>query len=218
MNYVSLVVAGELLHLLPQRALFWPRRDTLLLADPHFGKAASFRAGGIPVPGGTTGANLARLDAALAATGATRLVCLGDLLHARAGRVELTVDEVSTWRQRYPDLELLLVRGNHDRHAGDPPASWGIRCVDGPFADPPFCLRHLAEPDPTGYTLAGHLHPALQVGRGAMAETVACFYFGKEVGILPAFGEFTGTGLVRPEPGDRVFLLAEEEVIPVTVP
>jgi len=212
---LHLKVAGQRLELLPQRALYWPGRETLFIADPHFGKAAAFRAGGIPVPGGTTGENLARLDAALATTGATRLVCLGDLLHTRAGRVDQTLAEVAAWRAGYPDLEWFLVRGNHDRHAGDPPASWRIVCIDEPFADAPFVWRHLPEPDPDGYTLAGHRHPAVCVGSGPLAETVSCFYFGEKVGILPAFGEFTGNALIHPEPGDRVFVLAGAEVIAI---
>ena len=82
---LELTVAGERVQALAEAALYWPARQTLFVADLHLGKAASFRASGIPVPGGTTAGNLARLERALAATGAKRLVCLGDLLHARAG-------------------------------------------------------------------------------------------------------------------------------------
>ena len=56
------IVAGETLTLFPERAAFWQRENTLLVADVHFGKAAAFRAGGIPVPGGTTAEALGRLD------------------------------------------------------------------------------------------------------------------------------------------------------------
>ena len=49
---VAVAVAGETLLLLPERAAFWPREKTLLIADPHWGKAGGFLmgAGGIPVP------------------------------------------------------------------------------------------------------------------------------------------------------------------------
>ena len=43
-------VAGERLVLLPEMAAYWERAGTLLVADPHFGKAAAFRAAGIPEP------------------------------------------------------------------------------------------------------------------------------------------------------------------------
>jgi DNA ligase-associated metallophosphoesterase len=207
--------AGEALWLLPERAVYWPAQRTLLLADPHFGKAAAFRAGGIPVPAGTTADNLARLDSALAATGATQLVCLGDLLHARAGRVARTVEAVAVWRARHEQLQWLLVRGNHDRHAGDPPPAWRITCLDEPVVDAPFVWRHEPREAEEGYVLAGHVHPAVRLGRGALAETLPCFVFGRRVGILPAFGDFTGQATLRPQPEDRLFVLAGDEVIAV---
>ncbi|HET7427286.1 MAG TPA: DEAD/DEAH box helicase, partial [Gemmatimonadales bacterium] len=60
MTDVGLRLAGEDLVLLPERALFWPRTATLVVADLHWGKAATFRAAGIPIPTGTTGEDLAR--------------------------------------------------------------------------------------------------------------------------------------------------------------
>jgi DNA ligase-associated metallophosphoesterase len=209
---VELDVAGERLQALAEAALFWPEQQTLFVADAHFGKGASFRAGGIPVPDGTTAGNLSRLDQALTRTGATRLIFLGDLLHARAGRAEQTVERVTAWRKRYQELDCLLVRGNHDRHAGDPPTEWKVGCLDAPFVQEPFVLLHEPAETEEGYVLAGHLHPAVRVGRGKLAETLPCFLFGKRKALLPAFGEFTGTATVRPEPGDRVIILAEGEV------
>jgi uncharacterized protein len=209
---IEIVVAGEQLVLLGEGGLYWPARATLFIADPHFGKAASFRANGIPVPGGTTGGNIARLESALSQTGAQRLICLGDLLHARSGRSEQTLAAVTAWREQRPALEWLLVRGNHDRHAGDPPEAWQVRCIDAPLLEAPFVLQHEPAEASEGYALAGHVHPAARVGRGKLAEQLPCFLFGQRQALLPAFGEFTGMALVRPQPGDRVFVLAGGEV------
>src|SRR4051812_23436111 len=95
---VTLEIEGEPVVLMPEHALWLPERRTLLVADAHFGKAATFRAGGIFVPRGTTATTLARLDAALARTDATRIVFLGDLLHAREGRSPETLRLVAEWR------------------------------------------------------------------------------------------------------------------------
>ena len=209
-------LAGERLVLLPERLAWWEARDTLLVADPHWGKGATFRAGGIPVPHGTTHGNLARLDSALERTGARRVVFLGDYLHARQGRAPGTLQALSEWRERHPALDLLLVRGNHDRHAGDPPAGARVECVDAPYPDPPFVLSHFPEPDPAGYVLAGHLHPAVKlVGRGRQREQLPCFWLGPSVGVLPSFGDFTGSLVVEPSPRDRVFVVAEDRVIEI---
>ena len=43
-------ISGEQLDLLPEKAIWWPRRRTLLVADVHCGKDATFRAMGVPVP------------------------------------------------------------------------------------------------------------------------------------------------------------------------
>jgi uncharacterized protein len=217
MSDVLLDIAGEDVRLLPERALFWPRACTLVVADVHWGKAATFRAAGIPIPGGTTTEDLARLDRAIQRTGARRLVVLGDLFHARPGRVATrTLATLRQWRQRTGEVEIQLVRGNHDRHAGDPPADLRINCLNAPAFVPPFVLRHQPEPSPEGYTLAGHVHPALVVsGPALQRERLPCFLVQPRVMLLPAFGSFTGSAAVYPEACDRAFVVADGEVLAV---
>lgn len=218
-GHAYIQVQGERLVLLPERAVFWECASTLLVADAHWGKAATFRASGIPVPRGTTLGGLARLDAVLGRTAARRIVFLGDYLHARRGRSPSTLRALAEWRARNLDVELVLVRGNHDRHAGDPPLELGLRCVDPPLIEPPFALAHFPDPEPGGYVLAGHLHPGVHlVGRGRQRERLPCFWFGPGGAVLPAFGDFTGLAAVTPESGDRVFVVAGEEVIEIPGP
>ena len=81
-------LGDERFSLLPQRAAYWPAERLLVLGDLHFGKAATFRSRGIPVPGGTTRENLSVLDALLATHDVQRVLFLGDFLHARAGQEE----------------------------------------------------------------------------------------------------------------------------------
>ena len=64
-------VAGQELILMPERAAFWERTQTLFIADAHWGKAATFRAHAIPIPMGTTTADLARLTSSLSDDSAT---------------------------------------------------------------------------------------------------------------------------------------------------
>ena len=125
-------LCGERVSLHAQRALHWPAGGTVFVADVHLGKAASFRAGGVPLPRGSTQADLARLSSLVSSTGAARLVVLGDFLHARAGRVAALDASFKAWRATQPHLQLVLVRGNHDDRAGDPPPDWGIEVVAEP--------------------------------------------------------------------------------------
>ncbi|HWK89916.1 MAG TPA: ligase-associated DNA damage response endonuclease PdeM [Longimicrobium sp.] len=211
---LEIEAAGERLVLLPERAVYRPERDELLVADAHWGKAAAFRTLGVAVPGGTTRGGLARLSQALARTGARRLVVLGDLLHARAGRQPRTLDEIAAWRQAHAGLEITLVRGNHDRGAGDPPDDLRITCCDEPCAAPPFLYVHHPREDARGYVLGGHVHPSVTLrGAGRQRTRLPCFHFGPRVGVLPAFGDFTGTADVAVRPGDRVFVAAQGAVV-----
>jgi DNA ligase-associated metallophosphoesterase len=213
---ICVELAGESVVLLAERALLWERAATLIVADVHLGKAAAFRAAAIPIPGGTTTAALARLTTALDRTGASRLLLLGDFFHARSGRAARTLAAIAEWRERHADLEILLVRGNHDRGAGDPPPEWRFDCRDEPWSEPPFAFRHHPAEEPSGYVLAGHLHPAVSLsGLGRQRERLPCFLFGQRMGILPAFGDFTGGAAVRPHPGDRVFAVAGDEIISI---
>lgn len=208
----ELPLGGSTLRLLAERAAFLPACGMLLVADAHFGKAASFRRLGVPVPEATTLGTLARLDAALAATGAHCVVFLGDLLHSAGGRSAGTLEAFARWRRQHAGLQLVLVRGNHDGHAGDPPSDWDVRCVDEPFEPeglPGLALCHHPAARPGRYVLAGHLHPAATIGgRGPGRLRLPCFHLGADVGVLPAFGEFTGSHVLARRPGDRVFVVA----------
>jgi DNA ligase-associated metallophosphoesterase len=209
-------VAGERLALLPERAAYWERAKTLLVADPHFGKAAAFRAAGVMVPRGTTTETLQRLGASLTYTGATRIVFLGDFLHAKEGRAPETLRTINEWRDRWSHIEMTLVRGNHDARAGDPPKEMRISCVSGVMAEPPFAFAHHPVRSDEGYVIAGHIHPGVTLrGAGKQASKLPCFWFGRETAVFPAFGEFTGLAVVNPVEGDRVWVVADGTVMSV---
>ena len=208
------MLPGARLALLPERAAFDAALRCLFVADAHIGKAVSFRRLGVPVPGGTTAEALGRLDAALAATGATRIVFLGDLLHSARAKAPGTMEAVAAWRNRHAALALTLVRGNHDHSAGDPPTALGIEVVDGPLRLGPWSLQHEPAPAPGAYALAGHIHPCVVLGGRANDRLrLPCFHFGLGVGVLPAFGPFTGMHALPRSAGDRVFAVAEGRVV-----
>jgi DNA ligase-associated metallophosphoesterase len=208
-------VAGEALQLLPQRAAYWPARHTLLIADIHFGKAAAFRAQGVPVPRGTTSDNLIRLDALIDAHDVRHIIFLGDFLHARASHAEATLNALRQWRARRPTLRLTLVRGNHDERAGDPPAALDIEIVDEPFEFGPFSFCHHPHMHAQGYVIAGHLHPVFRLAAAGDSVRLPCFVFGVDSGILPSFGAFTGGFAIDPQAQERIFVTTGEAVIAV---
>jgi uncharacterized protein len=205
--------AGETVCLLPERALWWPAGRTLFVADLHLGKAATYRALGQPVPAGTTRENLARLGALLLHYQPRQLVFLGDLLHAAQARTPSVLQGLAAWREGFAALDCVLVRGNHDSRAGDPPASLGIRVVDEPLALGPFAACHHPQHHETLGVIAGHLHPALNLsGSGRDRLRLPCFCLDAGLLVLPAFGEFTGGWSVPRLPGRRRYPIGDRRV------
>ncbi len=205
-------LAGERVLLLPQKALYWPARAMLIIADIHFGKAASFRARGVPVPRGTTTQNLEALDALMARYPTREIMFLGDFLHARAAHASATLAAMLAWRRRNGDLRLTLVRGNHDLRAGDPAAALGIDMVDEPHTVGAFSFCHHPDIAGDGYVLAGHVHPVYLLSSRLDSLRLPCFLAGPSRMILPSFGAFTGGHVVNPLPGEHVYVSSGEAV------
>jgi DNA ligase-associated metallophosphoesterase len=210
---VTIEVAGQAMVLLPQKAALLPASHTLLIADAHIGKATSFRALGVPVPGGTTSETLASLTALVARHEVRRIVFLGDFLHSARSHAAATLAAVARWRAQHPALQLVLVRGNHDDRAGDPPAELGFEVIDEPLREAGLALCHHPRPLPGAFVIAGHLHPCVSVqGRARERLRLPCFHLQAGMLVLPAFGSFTGMHPARRTSGDRVFAVAGDAV------
>ncbi len=208
----TMTIEGETVLLLAEKALYWPARRMLVIADIHFGKAAAFRALGVPVPRGTTTENLDALDALMAVYPVDELMFLGDFLHARASHAGATLAAMLAWRLRHPGLRLLLVRGNHDKRAGDPSAALGIDIVDEPYTVAPFSFCHHPDIAAPGYVLAGHVHPVYVLATRVDSLRLPCFQVGPSRMILPSFGSFTGGHPITPDTGERIFVAAGDAV------
>lgn len=190
----ELAFSGETLLLDADRVVLRPATGDLLLADPHFGKAATFRDRGIPVPDGAVERDLARLARHLSPGAATdddprgapawpvrRIVVLGDFFHAASSRSPEVIAALDDFRTRHPDVAWLLVRGNHDAHAGDPPASLGITCVDEPFGAGGIEYAHdpITEPQTAAVAaprLCGHVHPVAVLRARGDRLRLPCFH------------------------------------------
>ena len=128
---------------------------------------------------------------------------------------------VADWRDRHRELDILLVRGNHDRAAGDPPAAWGFRCVHEPLLEGGLAFAHDACDPPAGAhaVLAGHLHPVVAMapirGSGVKGARAPCFWLRPHCLVLPAFGSFTGGLVITPAAGDTVFVIGDGAVVRV---
>jgi len=206
-------LGGAALELLAAGAIHWRARRCLIVADAHFGKAATFRARGVPVPQGTTRETLARLEAVCARTQPASIVFLGDLFHAPEAHAPATLAALYAWRAAHAALEVVLVEGNHDRKAGAPPPDLGIEVRPEPWRIDGLALCHHPQFVPGAHALAGHLHPAVRIGgRADDSVRLPCFWLREGLAVLPAFGSFTGGARFDRAPGDRVVAIAEDRL------
>lgn len=202
------------MELLPERGLYWPERGLLAVADLHWGKSESFQQHGIPLPTGVLEDDLERLSRALRTTGARRLLLVGDLIHSRRGITAAVRERIATWRAGH-DVEMVLVRGNHDRHLKTLPPEWRLDVLETHTDEGPFRFAHHPEPATGRYSWAGHLHPVVRLSSGADRLRLPCFHLGPSVGILPAFSAFTGGVDMTRRAGERIFAIAGEAVVEV---
>ena len=198
--------------LLPSRTLFWPSRNILVVADLHLGRI-------VPrYPKIVEGVKqaLQRLSGALEHTQANRLLFLGDLFHMRNNYHHDVVHVFEQWRMRYSTVEMLLIRGNHERAMGDPPAQLQLTCMDPGYHESGVTFLH--EPrQMSQFTMCAHLHPCLLVPTNrALATTVPCFVWNEDYLYMPAF-EDTIPGRVVSRRFDEQYACIHNQMV-VTYP
>jgi DNA ligase-associated metallophosphoesterase len=202
---LTVTLAGEPMVLLGARAMHWPARGRLIIADLHLGKGNVFRRAGIAVPRGATQDDLRRLAHLAAMTAARELWIVGDVLHGPASHAGWR-ETWTQWRRDHGDLDVAALTGNHDRALGG--AALGIRQLGEAQADGPFLFRHMPYPDPQGrHVIAGHVHPKVRVP--GVPRAWPAFWLRPGITVLPAFSDFTGGLAMDAGQGDALVACVE---------
>ena len=203
MNACRFLFAGAELSLLGSGALWWAEANLLCLSDLHLGKSERMaRRGGDMLPPYEVRDTLARLEADIDATGARRVVCLGDSfddLEAVRGLSE----DTAVWLMRLmAGRHWIWIEGNHDP---GPVEFGGTHLAE--LHHPPLSFRHIARPGAAG-EVSGHFHPKARVKLRGCAVARPCALVDSDRIILPAYGTYTGglrsddaalTRLMRPD-------------------
>ncbi len=214
-NFPDIILHDNRFIALPQKAFYWQEENALLLADLHFGKSATFRVAGVPIPEGSTDDDLKRLSDAIESTGAKTVYFLGDLTHHRTGKTKEVIGKLQAWFEKYSDLEFYLMTGNHDKYSGPLDELPWIKVHDELVVREKFLLRHYPEKEAGYYVISGHLHPSVKLkGHGRERLRLACSVFRKNLAILQAFGSFTGNSTIEPKEGDTIFIAHNGDVYP----
>ena len=192
--------------LLPGRAAFLPASKSLIVADLHLGKAATFRERGLAVPEGSNASDLGRLKDIIDFKKPKQLVIAGDLFHSADGLSSSTIELFQEWLQNL-ELPVLLTEGNHDRR------SWFARHRFPIDVSPHLRLDELTithDPDDLSvreYGIAGHLHPGIRIKEAPRQSLKIAGFLVRHSKhlILPAFSEFTGIAPLKIGKEDQFF-------------
>lgn len=177
-----------------QRALFWERQQMLVLSDLHLGKAAHFRKNGIALPAQLSIDDLQRLADLVLHFNPRYVLIVGDLVHAGANS---EVALLGGFTARFPHIDFLLVKGNHDRFPLELLSELGISGVyDELLIEGLHFVHHPEQHIPGRYTISGHLHPGVAVRMpNKRFMNFPCYALTEAQLILPAFAKFTGTDM-----------------------
>lgn len=208
--------------------MFWEDEKALIVSDLHFGKTGHFRKSGIPVPPGIYKEDLQRLIAQIQYFQPRELIIVGDMFHSHANKeLELFLK----WRSDLSDINIRLIRGNHDILEENWYKKAGIQISSRNLSVNHFHFVHDISDQlnrkegyienlsgEISYFFSGHLHPGIRLqGVGKQSLCFPCFYFGKKYAVLPAFSRFTGVALIYPDAEEEVFAIVNQELICISI-
>ena len=195
----------------PSGAMFWKEKSVVMISDVHLGKISHFRKYGAAVPVNAIEKNFETLDTAVAHFEPKTICFLGDLFHSYIN---------AEWRLfekwvKGKGQKVILVTGNHDIISPLMYEKLGIRVVAEVLLED-FLLTHHPEQREGYFNFSGHIHPAIRLrGTGRQSLRLPCFFKNKSQMILPAFGEFTGSHVIKKGKGHEVYAIADSTVIKI---
>lgn len=201
-----------------QRCLFWEEEEALVLSDLHLGKSGHFRKHGIAVPQKIFTEDMQRLITVIAYFKPKRVIAVGDLFHSEANK---ELDLFLKWRNDFPNIDFVLVKGNHDilkkswyELAGITVHATSYRIGQFNFVHDPSEVCE--EPEGNSFVFCGHYHPGITIqGLAKQNLTFPCYYFTRKMAILPAFSKFSGLAMVRKSCDDMVYAIVNQSLVTI---
>lgn len=206
---------GQQLELYPEKVIYWREEKILICADLHLGKIIHFRKEGIAIPQKAIKEGLDRLEEMIHKISPEKVLFLGDLFHSTYNTDWIHFND---FLDKFAETEFILVVGNHDILEKEDYMTTRLRYIGEYLESGPFLFSHepLEQLIEGRYNICGHVHPAVALkGSARQRLKLPCFYFGDNTGILPAYGTFTGTAIIHPLEGEKVFVIADGKVIAV---
>jgi DNA ligase-associated metallophosphoesterase len=210
-------ISGISVYLLQEKAMFIPELQTLVISDLHIGKTAYFRKKGIALPFSEKDKTIENLKLLIKKLKPETLIFLGDLFHSFD---ESIIPQLEDCLFDFPEIQTILVKGNHDVFPERVYQNLKLTITETWYYKNLMFTHEPMETIEEGkYNIAGHIHPAVKVrGKGRQVMRLPCFYFGKSLALMPAFGYFTGAKTIIPKKGEHVFVLGDGLIFPMHHP
>lgn len=218
-SFAPLPFAGHEMALADGAALYWPAERAVLVADLHLEKASWHALHGAMLPPYDSRATIERLTRIVQASGARRVITLGDNFHDDAGALRLEPGARAMLEGLICATDFVWITGNHDEAMA---RSFGA-AVMRELEVGGITLRHEAKAGERRHEVSGHYHPKLRIRIRSRHIARPCAVLarqaragGAERMILPALGAFTG-GMDAAAPEIRA-ALQPAEILEALVP
>ncbi len=210
-HHHEIELKGETFLLLPQKAVYRPRKQQLILSDLHIGKASHFRKQGLAMPPQSHLKDIDTLHFLMDHWQPASVLFLGDLFHSIYNNEWLWL---KSFMMTYPKTQFILVEGNHDILKEDLYQDLPNLIKLEILEEEHFVFSHEPIDKPLKLNFCGHLHPGLRItGIARQSEKLPCFFHSRTHFILPAFGHLTGLYLLEQEKDALYYLVAGSKII-----
>ncbi|MDF2448379.1 MAG: putative phosphoesterase [Bacteroidota bacterium] len=209
-SFEEIQLVGETFLLLPQRALFRPGKEQLIVSDIHLGKASHFRKQGIAFPPQSHLKDLDKLHYLLNTWKPSSVLILGDLFHSSYNKEWLWFKSLL---MHFSQINFILVEGNHDILDKTFYAISNLLVTDV-LEEEHLIFSHKQLNELTKLNIHGHIHPGVEIfGMARQSIRLPCYYLARRQFIMPAFGHLTGLHVLKREDDTVVYAILENSIV-----
>jgi DNA ligase-associated metallophosphoesterase len=216
-NFIHHIIHKNTFWLSLQRCVYWEEQKALIVSDLHFGKTGHFRKSGFAVPQNIFKEDLQRLFAEIQFYQPKQVLIVGDMFHSRENK---EMNLFLKWRNDIPNIEVILIKGNHDILTDTWYKKASITVHRKELQIERFSFIHdltdSEKQNSSDYFFSGHIHPGVSVRSGIRQMlNFPCYYFGENHAVLPAFSKFTGLCCIDPKIKDTVYAITDKALIKI---
>jgi DNA ligase-associated metallophosphoesterase len=214
MDFVSLVHRDIELVLTSLKAIWYESEKMLIISDLHAGKTQHFRKNGIPIPMGSLQTDLQQIEQLINYYKPGTLCITGDFFHSDFNK---EFYEIVEWRKKQVNLEIVIIKGNHDILDDRKYENIDIQVVKKSLKINELVLTHIYQEEDYKedvLVISGHIHPRITLRTSSRQYIkMQCYLLRNNHLLMPAFGSFTGGYNMDIMKGDRVFAIGGDKII-----